>query len=178
MDQRADRALFRTLIERLAGAFGRDSDRATLQGYWMALEDLAIEDIAAAVKVALKQCQHMPRPVEIRRLAGERPPEADAAAAWEIVAETVGRVGRYQGVDFADGRINAAIRRMGGWPRLCSRGGDDFHTWARKEFLEAFGEFVARRPPAGTTEALPGAMPGEPVLVGDGGEQLRLGDGS
>lgn len=147
---------FSVLLGTLASAFGRDNDDVTNEIYWRALEDLEPEAIERAVARAIKWCKFMPRPEELRRLAGERPTASRAIEAWDHVAKACQRVGQYESVDFDDHIINAVIRSMGGWVRLCTREGDDFQVWARKEFERLYLDYSDHEPSADACDYLPG----------------------
>lgn len=114
--------------------------------------------LARAAKLALEQCEHMPTPAILRRLAGIQPPEiaakqaadADAEAAWERLSQYC----RQYGPEFLpvmrggqlrdvlppggwDGREAAIARRLGGLERiywaLCER--SEAVAFLRRDFL-------------------------------------------
>lgn len=45
---------------------------AALEGYWLGLQGITNEQLAAGVARALRECEFMPAPVELRRLSRQR----------------------------------------------------------------------------------------------------------
>ena len=71
--------------------------------YVAALEDMTDEQLDTALGRAMKEAQHMPRPAELRKLAGAGcDPEAEALEALAQVRRAIGAHGRYESVDFED----------------------------------------------------------------------------
>lgn len=60
----------------LAEYFGKQLTEAVLEGYWIALADLADDDFRKAVVTALKQSKFFPTGVELRAFAGRKRLEA------------------------------------------------------------------------------------------------------
>lgn len=164
----ADAQRFATTLAKVAAAYGRQLDGPAIDGFWLALADLPLEAVEAAALRALVESPRMPTPAELRKLAGAQDTRGLAIAAWAAVAGAVATVGRYQAVDFGDPAVHAAIRGLGGWGSLCGRGGDDFHTWARREFLELYREYTENPPGGGYGDPLPAAgvaNPGPPRRI-------------
>ena len=63
-------------------------EEVALMGYWLALEDIAPEHLAAATRVALKTSEWLPPPVKLRELA------EDARRREEHLMMRRGRIGR------------------------------------------------------------------------------------
>lgn len=129
-----DRPAFAQAITALASAFRAESDEAMLEGYWWALDDLSVDDVRKAVRLAMRQCKFMPAAVELRELAGGMSPASRAIHAWSIFEKTVTRVGAYETVDFDDPVMNATVRNLGGWQRVCDLPADEFDKWLRRDF--------------------------------------------
>lgn len=138
----SDRENFLLLIESLAAAFGVSVEPALLEGYWLGLDDLPIEALASAVRLAIRQSERMPRPRELRSLAGDMPNDARAVQAWGVVSRSVGRFGAYASVNFDDPVINATIRNLGGWPLICTKTVEEFETWLRKDFERIYASLA------------------------------------
>lgn len=151
-----DRKKFALLVDSLAANFGKPAEEALLEAYWRALRDLPIESVERAVDAALRQCQHMPRGVELRELCGDMATETRAALAWEALRKAIGAHGSYRSVDFDDKVINATVRNLGGWQRLCAIGGEEFDKWTRKDFERIYLALVA----SGVTEEQIKHLPG------------------
>jgi hypothetical protein len=146
--QAHDREKFAMLIDSLAANFGKPAETALLEGYWMALEDLPLEAVARAVRSAIRQCQHMPRGAELRQLAGEMSNTTRAVHAWSVLQKAIGQHGAYCSVDFDDPVLNATVRNLGGWQKLCATTTDEFEKWTRKDFERIYGSLCA----SGVTE--------------------------
>ncbi len=137
-----DRPAFAQAITALAASFRSESDEAMLEGYWWALDDLQIEDVRNAVRMAMRQCKFMPAAVELRDLAGGMTPATRAMFAWSALEKTVSRHGAYETVNFDDVVINATIRNLGGWLRCCDLPAEEFDKWFRKDFERVYQAFL------------------------------------
>lgn len=147
---------FGVAVGALAATFGVEATKPLILGYWMGLSDLELSDVQRAVSRAMRECQFMPRPIELRRLAGQDTPEAAAMIAWGDVERAIG-LGPYKHVDFTDKLVNAVIRNMGGWPSFLGRLSDaESEKWARIEFLKCYGVFAQRGVDGESCEPLPG----------------------
>jgi hypothetical protein len=118
--------------------FGVTPTPGQVLGYQMGLEGLPLEDIERAVARALRERKFMPKPSELRELAGEMTPETRAVIAWSAVKRAVHSVGAYGCPDFDDPVVNATVRNMGGWVELCGRDADTFETFTRKDFERVY----------------------------------------
>ena len=104
----------------------------------MGLQDLPMDVVERALAAAIRSCRFMPAVLEIRELAGV-PSDQDAALiAWMTFERAVEQVGGYASVDFEDKAINATVRSLGGWERLCGLPPEEFDKWLRKDFLVAY----------------------------------------
>lgn len=122
----------------LCETFGQEATDALLNGYWMGLCDLSIELVQFAVARAIRECDKLPRPVELRRLAGEASDEQAATIAWDDVQRAL-PCGPYKHIDFGNRTINAVIRNLGGWPNFVGRFTDaEAEKWVRQEFIRAY----------------------------------------
>lgn len=152
----AERKEFGEAIGAMCAVFGTDASRALLYGYWMALSDLSLPDLRHAVARSMRECHHLPRAVELRRLAGERTAEAGAIVAWDDVQHAI-PLGPYKHVDFDDKIINATIRNLGGWPTFIGRLTDpESEKWLRIEFIKCYQHISATGFSKDAYQALPG----------------------
>jgi hypothetical protein len=122
-----DRKEFAVVIGAVAETLGRELTDAMLLGYWFALKDLELKDIQQGCYRALKESSTMPKPAELRELAGVASPDTQANLAWQDVLRATSQ-GSYRHIDFDDRIINATIRTLGGWPNFLAR-----FTSAREE---------------------------------------------
>lgn len=163
-DRRRFAASLAALAETLGGAVGE----ITAEGYWRGLEDLSIEEVEAACLAAMKTCRFMPKPVELRELAGAGDGGL-GVIAWTTFIEAARRTawGDRAGLDFEDKAINAAVRAIGGIEMIRRSDESALHTFTRKAFIEAYNAYRAR--PASLAEhGTPLALPsggGAPQLI-------------
>ena len=162
----SDKKAFSEAIAALALSFDKEAGKPFFAAYWLGLSDLTIEAVQSAVALAIRQCEFMPKPVDLRRLAGEQTNDQRALAAWNDVLRAV-PLGAYKHVDFADKIINAAIRNLGGWPGLLGRfDGSEGEKWARIEFLKTYEALAA----SGVNGDVCAALPGLAQLTSIGGQ--------
>ncbi len=151
-----DKARFLGVMNALAAAFRVEATEPLLDAYWLALEDLDADVVSAAARRAMQQSQFMPAPSELRRLAGDLPLATRALHAWDSVVRTIGRHGAYLSVDFDDPIVNATVRNLGGWTRLCRTDSDEFDTWTKKEFQRVYVALASSGVSAEAAQYLPG----------------------
>lgn len=154
--QDCDRKAFALLVDALAANYGKPAEEALLEAYWRALRDLPLGAVEQAVDTALRQCKHLPRGAELRELAGELPNTSRAVLAWAALQRAIGQHGAYRSVDFDDPVINAAVRNLGGWQRLCSMPVEEFEKWLRKDFERVYASLCASGVSAEAVAYLPG----------------------
>lgn len=130
-------------IEALAASFRAEVTEAMFEGYWLALDDLDLNAVGRAVKRAMRECKFMPSARELRELAGELRSEHRAVLAWDAFESAVIRHGGYASVDFDDPLINATIRHLGGWRRVCELSGKEFDTFLKKDFERVYAALCA-----------------------------------
>lgn len=138
-----DRKEFALLVDSLAANFGKPAEEALLEAYWMALEDLPIEAVRRAVGIAIRTAKHLPRGVELREFSGDMNNATRAVHAWSALQIAVGRHGSYRSVDFDDPVLNATVRNLGGWQKLCATPTEEFEKWTRKDFERIYGALCA-----------------------------------
>lgn len=129
----------------LFATFGAEPTKELLDGYVIGIGDLSPHILQEAVFRAIRECDRLPRPAELRRLAGEdSSPESMAIAAWGDVLRAV-PLGPWKAIDFEDHLINATIRHLGGWPAVVERfAGTDEEKWLRIEFDRTYKTLAAR----------------------------------
>jgi hypothetical protein len=139
---------FTTLLEGLMQAHQVEPTEAMVDVYSLAMIDLEPEQMQAAVIRAIRELPRMPRPAELRELAGVNVAEdTRAVEAWADVQRAV-PAGPYKWIDFADQRINATIRSLGGWPNFLQSFNDSqSEKWARHNFLKAYAAIGDRLSP-------------------------------
>jgi hypothetical protein len=139
-----DRKRFAELLQALSTTLvnGRELSRAMLLGYWIALRDLSLEDFERGCEKALRTCRVMPSPAELLELAGVMSATMRAALAWDALKRALRTGGSWRSVDFDDPAINATVRNLGGWARLCGLQSEELDKWTRREFERLYAGFV------------------------------------
>lgn len=130
----SDEAEFGAMLSTLGTVFGVEVEPAMIETYFAALDNLSLRAVGLAITAAIKTCEFMPRPVALRRLAGERSPAEMAAGAWEIAIKLARNI---QDAEHPDPVAEQAVKRLGGW-RAIGLVDDDRLVWVRKEFLELY----------------------------------------
>ena len=139
----SDRLEFGTHLTALLETFGQEGTKALLLGYWHGLNDLPIAVVKDAIGQALRQCERLPRPAELRKLVGQQiTPESKAIAAWSEATKAVSIYGPYKSIAFEDRIVNAVIRHLGGCPNFCSKLTESEEQWVRKDFIRVYQTFV------------------------------------
>lgn len=136
-----DRKDFAQAVGALLETFGTEATEPLLRGYWIGLCDLDLLTVQAVVAKAIRHCDRLPKPAELRKLSGEQTGESKAISAWADVQRAL-PYGPYKHIDFQDKRINAVVRNLGGWPTFCERFTDaESEKWVRLEFVKAYQAF-------------------------------------
>lgn len=133
----ADRPAFAEDLSAFAVGHRIDATPVWMEFYWRALKDLPLDAVKRGLAVCARECRFMPKPAEIRERAGGSKLEDRAALAWLSVSKALA-LGHWTGVDFADPTVNAAVRMIGGWHKLCTSKEEWSTNWAPKMFKEAF----------------------------------------
>lgn len=160
---------FATSIALLASTFNRTLPAAGIEGYWLTLQGLGEDELANATKRALAECRFMPAPAELLALAARgRSLTADMAVAWQAVRRAINVHDYTDSVDFGP-LVNAVVRNLGGWLRLCALGREDLDVWARKEFERIYTAFVEKDPATLNGDPHMGEFKTPPVPIAIGG---------
>lgn len=131
-------------VAALCEAFNRQPTPATFGAYEIGLAGMTPEQVERGAALALQRCKFMPAPAEIRELAigGGQSPEAMAALAFDTLRDAVQGLGSDYSVNFSDGAINATVRMLGGWQRVCEMPAEEFDKWFRKDFVTCYVNVV------------------------------------
>jgi hypothetical protein len=161
------------LITMLAEAFGRKASAATFAAYELGLEGIDLASIKLAVSKALRTSQYMPPPSELRELSGEHKPEDRAQVAWLAVGDAMRTHGGYRTITFDDVVINAAVRSVGGWARVCEADPKEFEAHIRRDFMKAYTALCVTG--VGEDQAAPliGIFDRENAVLGYGPHDIR-----
>lgn len=108
-------------------------DGIVMEFYYRAVQDLSDDDFIRAVNIAAKKYDFMPTPSQLLKCVhGSEMVRAEKA--WEKVMIAVNRFGAYESIHFQDGKINEAIRLIGGWVRICLADYEEL-KYLKHEFL-------------------------------------------
>lgn len=122
----------------LAEMFGRRLTDAALDMYVAALEGIPAEAIERAAQEMASTGDAFPPPARLREAAGDARPADRATLAFAALERAIGEVGYYKSPNFDDPLINATVRMLGGWERVCEMPGEEFDKWYRKEFERTY----------------------------------------
>lgn len=71
-----ERPRFAAMLALLAETFAEPFSELRVEGYWLALGDLAVDAVEVAIRRAMTEARFFPRPAELRELAGRGVPDA------------------------------------------------------------------------------------------------------
>lgn len=160
----------------LAAAFRVEADEVLVEAYRIGLQGCEPQQIQAAVATILQgNHEYMPTPGRLRELALNNGRSFDSlvAAAWECLNRGIDAVGYSGSVNFADGLINATVRHLGGWERVCGLPVDEFEKWYHKDFERTYLNFLRNGCPEDQLGYLRGEL--ERVNARFHGRQLQGG---
>lgn len=126
--------------------------------------DCTLEEVDAAVRRFSRDCSEFPSVARVRGyLPGTKGlnDQQRSKVAWGVLRKAIREHGAYNGIEFDDPIIHAAVRSMGGWALLCSTDVDQMQ-WRQKDFEAAY--VACARTGIGDGRALPG-LPGTETKV-------------
>lgn len=137
----SDRPALAKMLAVLGGLFNEPVDDVKAEGYFIALKDLAWEEVSRAAHASMKLDRFFPRPARLRELIHGNA-EDQAESAWNELLREIRRVG-YTGTPTLPEATADVVRDMcGDWARAClSIGlaeGPELLGWA-KRFRSVYG---------------------------------------
>lgn len=114
-----------------------------------ATEDIGQAEFRAGCNRAANEARFFPKPSELRAFCGCSAVASLTAAdrsvvAWAAIKASVATHGGYATVEFDDPLVTAAVRSLGGWPRICdTEAGESFDVWLRKDFERTYAALMA-----------------------------------
>ena len=148
-------------LRTLCTMFNREPSEPLMRAFIWGLEDLEESSLRRAFARAITDCKFFPVCAEIRELCGVPKKTDDAILAWGAVRRAIDQHDYTTSVDFG-ALVNAVVRNLGGWVRLCDLGREELDVWARKEFERIYAAFSEKDPATLHGEALQGAFDGRP----------------
>jgi len=150
--QKAD---FYALISDVLGYWKQDVSEFALNVWWHGCQNFELSQVSQALSSHATdpdKGQFAPKVADIVRILGGTKSDR-SLREWGRVYEAMSRVGAYQDVDFGDGATHAAIRDMGGWPKMCRTEMDQL-SYLQHRFCELY-------------KIHDGQSDGVPALMGD-----------
>lgn len=150
--QKAD---FYALIADVLGYWKQDVSEFALNVWWSGCQNFDYDQVCRALSQHATdpdKGQFAPKVADIVRILGGTKTDR-SLREWGRVHEAMSRVGAYQDVDFGDGATHAAIRDMGGWPKMCRTEADQL-SYLQHRFCELY-------------KIHDGQSDGVPALMGD-----------
>ena len=139
-----DQTRFNNALQALMVLFRVESTAALIEAYWVALNDLDVDDVLAGIARSMRECEFMPPPAQIRNRAGGISVERRGLLAWNSVVEAIREHGAWVGVTFDDPVTGLVVRDLGGWSAICGTNSDELHKWTRQGFLKMYAIHAAR----------------------------------
>jgi hypothetical protein len=99
--------------------YNTEVDEQIFSIYWRILKKFSIEKLKDAFSKHFEASQFFPKPADIITII-EGGKDAKALKAWVKVVDKIKSEGAYSSVSFRDKKINATIKKMGGWVKLCA----------------------------------------------------------
>lgn len=140
-----DRKQFANAICTMFEVFGKKPTKIMMNGYFMALKKLTIEQVEVAVTIAMERCKFFPKPVELIEFITGGKDQLESRAIIEAgrVLESIKRVGAYKSICFDDPVTQAAISQgFGGWIKLCQDLTVDQEGWFTKDFAKIYKAYA------------------------------------
>ena len=112
---------FYQLIADALGYWKQDVSEFSLNVWWHGCHTYEFEQVSQALSdhaTDPDKGQFAPKVADIVRILGGTKTDR-SLREWGRVHEAMSSIGAYSDVDFGDSATHAAIRDMGGWPKLC-----------------------------------------------------------
>lgn len=151
-------------------SFKKEISPETIEGYWIALEDMPDPDYEKAIKRCLRECKFLPTPADIREgFMPKYDPDEPAIIAWSKVVyarKAKNEGGRHNGVlAFDDLNIHRAIPLVDTWENIrdCD---DEKLPFIEKKFIKCYN-ITARNPENHPCPRTVGVDGNYPLFIGN-----------
>lgn len=141
----AEKHDFYALVADALGYWKQDVSEFALQVWWNGCQPFEFEDVSRALSQHATdpdKGQFAPKVADIVRILGGTKTDR-SLREWGRVHEAMSRIGAYTDVDFQDPATHAAIRDMGGWPKLCRTETDQL-SYLQHRFCELYKAYDGR----------------------------------
>ncbi len=144
MDQ-AEKSEFGAFVTDVMAYYRQDATSFVLDVWWAACQPFAMEQVRAAVQQHIMDPDHgrfAPKVADLVRVLHGTSTDR-AAVAWGVVMREMAATGAYQDIDFGDPATHAAVRDLGGWPKVCRTDMRELGHLQHR-FTEAYRAYTAR----------------------------------
>lgn len=172
-----DRDRFEVMLLGLAEIFDKQLSERQIDLYYLALEDMDIEDVVQAGNILARSVKFFPKPVEFRESMAINTDDM-ASIAYGKFHKGMMRAHPGRTLIFDDPIIHAVIENIGGWNEELYNKWSSIkdEVWLRKQFESLYQTYAKCGVPANTPERLVGGyeahnegrwdINNKPILVG------------
>jgi hypothetical protein len=141
----AEKTDFYLLVSDALGYWKQDVSEFALSVWWNGCKGFEFDEVSRALSEHATdpdKGQFAPKVADIVRILGGTRTDR-SLVEWGRVHEAMSRVGAYSDVDFGDHATHAAIRDMGGWPKVCRTNTDQL-SYLQHRFCELYKAYDGR----------------------------------
>lgn len=139
----SDRPKFAEIMALLSETFNESLSDLRVEGYFIALGDLSVQDVKEAALQAMRAVKFFPRPAELREIIIGHT-ETQALVAWGELQRQIRREGHTGKPQLSETTQRVVKQLWGSWRNLCETlpaFGVELLAW-EKRFTAAFGAEV------------------------------------
>lgn len=136
---------FYLLVNDALGYWKQDVSEFALSVWWNGCKGFEFDQVARALSEHATdpdKGQFAPKVADIVRILGGTRTDR-SLLEWGRVHTAMSSVGAYSDIDFADPATHAAIRDMGGWPKICRTNIDEL-SYLQHRFCELYKAYDGR----------------------------------
>ena len=140
-----DKPDFLALVADVLAYHRQPASEFVLGVWWEACKAFSMEQVQKALQAHAmdpERGRFAPLVADVVRVL-QGPTTDRAAVAWGRVLTSMQGIGAYSDIDFGDPAIHAAVRDLGGWPKLCRSDLNELR-FVQGRFCESYRAYVAR----------------------------------
>lgn len=140
-----DKPDFLALVADVLAYHRQPASEFVLGVWWEACKDFSMEQVQKALQAHAmdpERGRFAPLVADVVRVLQGTTTDR-AAVAWGRVLTSMQGIGAYSDIDFGDPAIHAAVRDLGGWPKLCRSDLNELR-FVQGRFCESYRAYVAR----------------------------------
>lgn len=141
----ADKPDFLSLVADVLAYHRQPASEFVLGVWWEACKGFSMEQVQKALQAHAmdpERGRFAPLVADVVRVLHGTTTDR-AAVAWGLVLTNMQQTGAYSDIDFGDPAIHAAVRDLGGWPKLCRSDLNELR-FVQGRFCESYRAYVAR----------------------------------